>query len=181
MSNRVSAKSFLLYGLFQSAANFALQYQGAIEGEHYRGISSFFSFPSEWKEEEKAKANQKKYFNYIKLLASTAGALELRYAHFVQPNRLIDKTLTPEEKQYFQYSSPELYRKMIVGASEALAAKGLNTFSLTSVFKNETGTIYGDNIHCAYDKDGRNRGYEIMADAMAEKIAKAWHLKRKSI
>ncbi|MGZ3712626.1 MAG: hypothetical protein ACXVBE_12760 [Bdellovibrionota bacterium] len=179
LAHSLTAKSFLLYGLFQSFVNFALSHENAIGNEHYKSIGKFFTFPQSWTDEEKTEANHKKYYNYIRQLAGAAGALDLRYAHFVQPNRLIDKTLTEEEKQYVQFSSPEIYKRVMVASSDALAAKGLNTYSLTPIFKNESGTIYGDSIHCVFQRDHVNRGYELMADVMAEKIAKFWHLKKK--
>jgi hypothetical protein len=179
LSHYIPSKSFFLYGLFQSAVNFSEHYNSAGRDEQI-DLGKFFQFPIAWKESEKIEANRKKYYNYIRLLAGTAGAMDLRYFHFVQPNRLIDKSLTAKEKQFAQRSSAELYQKMMVAPSLELATKGFNTFPLTSIYKNENGTIYGDNIHCAFQAGGQNRGYELMAEVMAEKIAKAWHLKKRA-
>lgn len=178
-SNPVTPHSFLLYRLFMFTVSTVAWHFEDLRQEHMSGVGDFFNFPLEWTLAETNQLNRKKYSSYIQLLAAFATVNKMQYAHFVQPNRLIGKTLTEEEKQYYQHDTAAEYEEFAMKTSRELAARGIHTHLLTDVFQNEKGTIYGDIVHCKYDALGNNRGYEIMAEAMAKYLAATWHLKRK--
>jgi hypothetical protein len=56
---------------------------------------------------------------------------------------------------------------------------GVFSFNLENVFQHEQGSIYSDHIHFRLGPDGVSRGNDLVAKAMADRLAKAWKLRPK--
>ena len=85
--------------------------------------------------------------------------------------------LTDEEKKGAgDMSYIARYRDLVAGMM-TLRERGLAIYDLGDVFQNEAGTIYADAVH-AHFQGKRSRGYELIADRMAEDLAQAWGLKK---
>jgi len=139
----------------------------------------FFDFPADWAKEKRRAWNKEKYKTYLRLLRAEAEALNLHYAHFLQPMRGIGKELTEEEKSYKEFVSVDDYKGVIAVANDELKKSGYPTYSLLHIFKDEKGVIYGDHIHCKYTPDWESPGYAIMGRAIANDLSEAWKLKTK--
>jgi hypothetical protein len=92
----------------------------------------------------------------------------------------VDKRLTPEEASHGVPLPREAYLS-VMALGRKLQEQGNPTVLLSDVFKNETGTIYGDHVHCKFDEFGNSRGYDIMSERIVENLARLWHLKRKKL
>ncbi|MBL7687301.1 MAG: hypothetical protein JNJ49_04660, partial [Bdellovibrionaceae bacterium] len=110
-------------------------------------------------------------------LRATAESMGLKYAHFIQPIPDLDKTLSEDELKRARWITGERYLRSIVHPAEALKKQGVPVVSLTSVFRDIKETIYGDEVHCAYDERGDNRGYRIMSRFIATSLGDLWKLK----
>ena len=60
-----------------------------------------------------------------------------------------------------------------------LASSGTPIFSLLDVFEHNTDTLYDDPIHLRRAADGTSPGYALMAQRMADVLARTWHLRPK--
>lgn len=146
-----------------------------------RAVHFQFSYPKSWSRVEIDAANIQKWKSYMLALRGTAQALNLKYAHFVQPIPTIDKKLTEKEKRYAHWLNGDMYKKIIVNPALELAKSGFPVESLVSVFKDVDETVYNDEIHCGYDKDLDSLGYRIMAKSMASSLGHFWKLKAKKV
>lgn len=98
-------------------------------------------------------------------------------AHFIQPVPAIQKTLTPDEKTVVgDLSYRGLYAR-ITGDVPGLAKGGTPIFSLLDVFKDNRDTLYADVIHLRQAPDGTSTGYALIAQRMADVLARTWHLR----
>jgi hypothetical protein len=138
----------------------------------------FFALPPRWTREQQDRWNKARYQGYILQIGALASALKIRYAHFLQPMPLIDKTLTEEERKPAQFVSRSEYERVFIPAIEELRARGLPVVSLTDVFRGHAETIYSDHIHCRYD-GGDNPGYALLSERMATELGRLWRLKPK--
>ncbi len=121
------------------------------------------------------------YRKYERAIEAVARDNGVRTAYFLQPVPAWGKELTEEEKRNAgDLSYRDLYRRMVEGMM-TLRERGLAMFDLGDIYKDEKGRIYADQIHCYRDPDARadSRGYAIMAERMAQDLARAWGLKRK--
>jgi hypothetical protein len=171
--------SYLYLASFRALLGYLSDYRSENARLREKLLTDFFILPKEWERDQIDAWNKKKYQDYIRSLGATAQALGLKYAHFVQPHRLLDKELNTEEKQYQSLVDPLLYKKIFIAGSRAEQARGLFSFDLTSVFSKESATIYSDDIHYGYEANGDSLGYRLVAEAMSEKIARAWKLKKR--
>jgi hypothetical protein len=120
------------------------------------------------------------YQNYERDIEAIARDKNVKTAYFLQPVPAWDKPLTAEEKKDAgDLSYADIYRRIVAGMM-TLRNDGLAIYDLGDIYKNETGPIYADPIHCRHDKDWHSRGYEIMAAKMADDIGAAWGLARRS-
>jgi hypothetical protein len=115
------------------------------------------------------------FSNYILKLHSLSKFSNLLSAHFLQPTRYYGKKLTESEKN-FQDSISSREMDEVRSIYNQLS-KTLPIVDLSELYKNEEGEIFVDHIHCDQQK-GKSRGYELMAKAIAENIAKMWKLKK---
>jgi len=121
------------------------------------------------------------YQKYERGIEAVARQNNVKTAYFLQPIPPYGKTLTEREKANVGDTSyRDLYRRMVDGMM-TLSAKGLPMFDLGDIYKDETGEIYADQIHCIRgpEPQAESRGYTIMAERIAEDLAKVWGLKEK--
>ena len=97
-------------------------------------------------------------------------------AFFLQPVPALHKELTENEKL-----SPIEYKKAYIKLEKeflSLKEKGLEVHSLTKIYKDIKGTLYGDDIHPIVNQLSPGKfnsiGYEIMAKSISERIAQKW-------
>jgi hypothetical protein len=60
-----------------------------------------------------------------------------------------------------------------------LRERSLPIYHLGDAFKNQTGTIYVDQIHYLMDSAGESPGNRLMAARIGELLAESWGLQRK--
>ena len=114
-----------------------------------------------------------KYKDYIKAMHAISNSRGTKTIVFLQPVPLIGKRLTKRELQVSENSNyKEQYQKIINKLSE-LDVDGLSVVPLTMIFKDYEGELYDDQIHFLGDSLGKR----ILADAMADAIAKKLKLK----
>lgn len=171
--------SYLFLAGFRAVLNKIDGGDGEFKKRREQVLTDLFRLPETWDKTRRDAWNKERYRVYLRSLAAVAKASGIEYAHFVQPLRLIGKNLTEEEEKFQPMVEAELYRNIFLSASEAERKNGIASFSLENIFSGERGTIYGDDIHCKMDDNGDSRGYRLMAEAMSEKIAAAWKLKRR--
>jgi hypothetical protein len=103
----------------------------------------------------------------------------VKAAYFLQAVPAYGKALTEDEKRDAgDLSYAPLYRRVVTDMM-TLRDKGLAIYDLGNIFENEKGRIYADDAHCLIESDGTSRGYSIMAEQIAARLAEAWGLQRK--
>jgi hypothetical protein len=120
------------------------------------------------------------YRKYQSAVAAIARDLNVRTAYFFHAVPAWGKTLTPEEKAAAgDLSYGPLYRRM-VEAMMRQHENGLPVFDLGDLLVDVKETIYADDVHFIRNaRDGASPGYNLMANRVAEDVAKAWGLHRK--
>jgi hypothetical protein len=144
-------------------------------------VESMFALPQDWTPEHRvawAENQYAKYFRSIDLLAAEQHVLS---AHFIQPVPVIDKVLTDSERMRVgtDVGYAGMYQHM-TNSLLALSSQGSQVFSLLDVYKDVREPIYADHIHAIRESGNRSLGYKIMAQRIAETLARAWHLRTKS-
>lgn len=129
-------------------------------------------------EAEHEQWNLKRFEHYFLMLEGEAKILKVPFAHFLQPIPSYKKNLTLEEKNHLLFVTDQHY-KPYDKLARRLKQQGHNSFSLTDIFEHHDENIYSDEIHCQFDERGDSPGYALMSKAIAEDLAKAWHLKRR--
>lgn len=114
---------------------------------------------------------------YMESFHQLGAAKKILTAEFLQPSRHFGKTLTEEEKSYREYIIPEIYKSLDL-LYGSLAADKWPVRSLTSLFKDETGSIYADHIHYK-SENGTSRGAEMVAEAIAIELGRFWKLQKR--
>ncbi len=109
-------------------------------------------------------------------MAQISRGAGLRYLHVLQPNQYVSgsKVLTDRERE-MAFGPPESTARIGVSrgypllkrARRELAARGVDFVDLTDLFREDDGRIYRDPC-CHYT----NRGYRVVARAIAEEIAR---------
>jgi len=150
-------------------------------------LTSLFSLPAEVSADpEKVFQTQlglyQKYERAIEAVARDNG---VKTAYFLQPVPGYDKPLTDEERRNAgDLSYVPSYRRIVEGML-TLRDRGMAVFDLGDIYKDETGKIYADDVHCVRanemlgDRRADSRGYTIMAERVADDLAQAWGLKPK--
>jgi len=119
------------------------------------------------------------YQKYMRGIEVIAKDYKLNSAYFIQPVPAWGKTLTPEEQQNAgDLSYGEVYRRMVGGLLN-LRERGLAVFDLGDLLKDQTGTVYADDVHFVRTRDGDSPGYRLMAVRVGELLAETWKLQRK--
>ena len=120
-----------------------------------------------------------RYQSYEISIAAIAAAHQAKSAFFLQPVPSWGKTLTPDEiKGAGNIAYLSRYRELVADMMK-LRERGLTMYDLGDVFQQETDSIYEDAVHSKIRRDGRSRGYELMAARMADNLAEAWSLQKK--
>lgn len=114
---------------------------------------------------------------YMESFHQLGSAKKILTAEFLQPSRHFGKTLTAEEKSYREYIEPSVY-KNLDQTYQSMSSAGWPVRSLTSLFANETGSIYADHIHYN-SENGVSRGAEMVAGAIADELGRLWKLKKR--
>lgn len=175
-STPVLRDSKVLFGAFEGILSLLGDGNVAVIGETEQ-FRQQFSYPQEWPNEEVEKANILKWQNYILSLRGASESMGLKFAHFIQPIPNLEKSLTEDELKRAHWITGERYLRSIVHPAEALKKRGVPVVSLTGIFRDIKDTIYNDEIHCAYDEFGDNRGYRLMSKAIATSLGDIWKLK----
>jgi hypothetical protein len=178
LTHNILSHFYLPYSFFHFTSTALYNYEHKSPSPLAIDLLRYTAMPEDWSPEKRERANRDRYLSYIQTLAGSAKALGINYAHFVQPIKAMGKTLSPEESRYVDLVDPEKYKKIILSASAEASKKGLYSFSLVDVFLPYTESLYIDHVHCRIE-GGKSKGYAILSEAIAEKVAMAWRLKKK--
>lgn len=119
------------------------------------------------------------YKKYIKIIPDISHAFNLKSIIFLQPVPGIGKKLSTNELNINFNLDKNIYMKFEQIFLE-LSTQSNVFYSLTHIFENESGDIYGDDIHLKVNKiDLISKGNEILAQKMAEKMGLAWKLEHR--
>jgi hypothetical protein len=140
-------------------------------------INTIFALPKEWDDEHRVAWADRQYQKYIRAMDAVAAQNDVLVAHFIQPVPAIRKTLTSDEKTVVGDLSYRSLYERITSDVLGLAKDGTPIFSLLDVFKDNTDTLYADVIHLRQAPDGTSAGYALIAQRMADVLARTWHLR----
>ena len=119
------------------------------------------------------------YYVQDRTMEAIARDRGIRSAYFIQPIPAVGKRLTPEERAVVgDLSYAPLYRRM-VDEMLGLRAERVPIFSLLDVFADVETALYDDSIHLKRNERGESMGYQLMATAIARRLADVWHLRSK--
>jgi hypothetical protein len=125
--------------------------------------------------EEKENLYVARYRGYLNSISAIAKERDMRVAFFFQPVPALQKPLTDNEKKIVgDLSYGKQYLSMITRV-QLWHGTMPAAFSLLDIFRDYDDDLYTDPIHFL----GSSHGNQIMADAMAQRIGKAWQLRRK--
>jgi len=143
-------------------------------------VASIFAAPKEWDKARYWEVGQEQYHKYIREMHAVAAEFGIRDAYFLQSMPAIKKTLTEEERKVVgDLSYRDKYVEWVDNTLK-LRAKGIAVYDMLDVFENEKGQIYQDGGHSLWnDATHEARGYTLIAERMAETLAKAWNFKPK--
>ena len=68
----------------------------------------------------------------------------------------------------------DTYRRM-EASQLTLTSGGIEVISLTDVFNDVPQSVYCDAIHCGWFKGRGEEGYRIMAERIADELARLWN------
>lgn len=121
------------------------------------------------------------YRRQIRLLAAMAKSMNLPFAIFFQPVPALYKKLSPEEKSVVGDLSYGDFYQEAVESLLTLNAEKINAFSLLEIFQDIPHGLYTDHIHFSRDAQAvRPTGYDVMAEQISKRLAKAWGLKARA-
>lgn len=119
------------------------------------------------------------YRKYLRGTEAVANDYGLKSAFFLQPVPAWGKALTDEERRVVgDLSYADLYRRIVAGMLP-LRERGMLIYDLGDIFRNQTSTIYSDQIHYVSDTDGVSPGNRLVAARIAALLADSWGLQRK--
>ena len=113
------------------------------------------------------------YSKYIRMMDISAREFGIKSMFFLQPVPAVDKRLTPEESRNTPDTAYGQRYVEIVKRLLALNERNIAIRSILDVFKDETGTIYVDDIH-PKRVNMDSRGYSLIAARMAQEMAGNW-------
>lgn len=143
--------------------------------------STIFALPEDWDEERRVAWADGQYRKYIRAMDVIARDNGVLVAHFIQPAPAIGKPLTDEEKAVVGDLGYRGRYERITRDVLSLANDGTPIFSLLNLFDGNTHTLYADVIHLRRSPNGESEGYQLMAERMAETLARTWHLRPKAL
>ncbi len=150
--------------------------------ERHLRYEASYAFPAALTAEARLEWNLRQYRHYMSMADAMAKRIGVRSAFFLQPAPHVDKPLTEDERKrltHRDYSA--LYRRLVEDLL-SLREEGVEVVSLLDVFSTVTETIYGDSIHPEFDwETGESAGLRIIAERMAEELARAWQLAPKQV
>lgn len=199
--SRLVTHSFLAYfvidhvaSYLQNQANTATETQ---KKEHKTTVETLLSLPKDWEHDKVVWYNFDQYKWHLRNLHAMAKAQGIPSITFFQPVPSYYKTLSEEEKKVYGGNAhdykPLPYLTMIDELMKLRDSNQLPLYSLVDVFKDRKETIYADPIHYEIEgvfpdskfhnsgvpATGRSLGYELVAEAMAPKIAETFGFKSK--
>ncbi len=151
--------------------------------DRQRVLSRLFAFPDEWSLKMRSDHNLKRYLYYLESMAALASYHRKQIAIFLQPIPHAKTFLTEEERSKIgDQSYVPTYMRMHDTAL-GLRKRGVPIETLLKVFADQKETIFSDWIHCRWTRDDpvhKNLGYEIMAKAIAVRLAALWKFQKKT-
>ena len=178
-ASRVLSRSQAAYLVLARADAYLKGQQEVYAARERTNINTMFALPKEWDEEHRVAWADRQYQKYIRAMDAVALQHDVLTAHFIQPVPAIRKPLTSEEKTVVGDLSYRRRYERITGDVLSLADAGTPIFSLLDVFEHNTDTLYADVIHLRRAADGTSPGYALIAQRMAEVLARAWSLQPK--
>jgi hypothetical protein len=170
--------SLFVYALYDLLRKGMLVYSAS--DENTDNLTKAFAFPSTLGPGERYRWNMELYKNLLRVEHAMAEALGIKVAFFIQPVPRIGKDLTDEELSVITpIRYEEVYQDIVKNLTQ-LQNEKIFTHSLLDVFSKEEKTIYKDMIHPNIDASGEGKGYRLIANAMADELARAWGLVRKT-
>ena len=178
-SNRVLSRSQAAYLVLARVDAYVKGQQELYSARERTNINTMFALPNDWDEEHRVAWAGRQYQKYIRAMDAVAVQNDALVAHFIQPVPAIRKMLTAEEKTVVGDLGYRSRYERIAGDVLSLASAGTPVFSLLDVFEHNTETLYADVIHLRQAPDGTSTGYSLMAQRMADTLARTWHLRPK--
>jgi hypothetical protein len=133
-----------------------------------------FIFPEAWPLERRRNYNRAQYRYYYRAMDAIAAKLHIGSIHFLQPAPAVDKVLTEEEKgRVGDLNYGNSYRDEEADLL-GLRKEGSDVNSLLDVYKNETESIYLDQVH-----PGKH-GFEMLHRRIMNVLEKRWALKKQN-
>lgn len=170
--------SYLSLQLLSWASQF-IEKQRTTVGLSSPFIERYFEGLAPYDQYEAADYKTKKYLLYLRSIAAVSREHGLRGMVFLQPIATLFKPLANEEKKIGSVVPTELYLK-VEKAILTNQPKGLPVRSLLRLFQSETRPVYVDDMHPGIDPENHSLGYDSMAQAMADSIAKEWGFRPKA-
>jgi hypothetical protein len=137
------------------------------------------ALPADWDEERRIRWADGQYRKYIRAMDAIAAQHDVLVAHFIQPVPAIKKPLTEDERRVVGDLDYRQRYERIADDVLGLAREGTPVFSLLELFEHYRGTLYADAIHLRQEPDGSSDGYRLMAERIAEVLARTWKLRPK--
>jgi hypothetical protein len=178
-ASRILSRSQAAYLVLARVDAYVKGQQELYTARERTNINTMFALPKEWDEEHRVAWADRQYQKYIRAMDAVAMQHDVLAAHFIQPVPAIRKSLTAEEKAVVGDLGYRSLYERITGDVLSLANSGTPIFSLLDVFEHNTDTLYADVIHLRRAADGTSPGYALMAQRMAEVLARTWRLQPK--
>ena len=143
-------------------------------------VESIFALPTDWDEPRRRAWALRQYEKYLHAMDAVASQQSVLAAHFIQPVPAIGKTLSDDEQRVAgDLGYAGMYQRM-TSDLVATSLPAMPIVSLLDVFASHRETLYADPIHMRQANDGQSAGYELMAERIADTLARVWHLRAKS-
>jgi hypothetical protein len=168
-----SQAAFLVLARFDA---YLKEQQVLFNARERTNVNTIFALPNGWSEERRVVWADGQYRKYIRAMDAVAAQNGVLFAHFIQPAPAIAKPLTDQEKAVVGDLSYRSRYERITGDVLALAREGTPIFSLLDLFEHNRQTLYADTIHLRQEPDGSSEGYRLMAERIAQVLARTWHL-----
>jgi lysophospholipase L1-like esterase len=135
-------------------------------------------FPFGWSEKQRREEILRQYKRMLRLQRAMAKDQNMPYFAFIQPAPALYKRLTDQERSVVGDISYGAVYQEFADEILALRKEGFPVASLLKILVSVEKSLYVDNIH--FDGDGTfGTGNELMAEAIADTLAKEWNLRRK--
>ena len=179
-NSRVLSRSQVAYLVLTQLDAYLKEQQSLYTAREKTNMNTMFQLPESWDEERRIVWADGQYRKYIRAMDAVAAQNGVLFAHFIQPVPALGKTLTVEEKAVAGDLGYRSRYERITRDVLSLANTGTPIFSLLDVFEHNTDSLYADVIHLRRAPDGTSAGYALMAQRMADTLARTWHLRPKA-